>query len=194
MDPTPLPARDRSSLFTNLLLIFLLLIALGLGGYYYHLLHPEFSISSVVQSLVSTAPEDNSLTLTAPTTAPTPLPEKKPPYILPTGAQTYRFSHGADVTGPKPQLVTIDPLDPQPGSTQTISVVIHSTSAVQSAVVIVGTDHQEKTLNLKLSSGDSLKGTYQGSWPVDDTYSQKYFLHYLLKSKTDTFDNTMYLR
>lgn len=194
MDPTLLPARDRSALFTNLLLVFLLLVALGLGGYYYHLLHPEITLSSIVQSLVSTAPENNSLTLTASSATPPPVPTQKNHYVLPTGAQTYRFSHGTEVTGPKPQLVTISPLDPQPGSTQTITLIIHSASPIQNAVVTVGTDNQKKTLNLQLTSGDSFKGTYQGSWQVDDTYDEKYFLHYLLKSENGTFENTMYLR
>ncbi len=116
------------------------------------------------------------------------------PYTLPSGSQTYRFSHGEDVVGPKIQTVTIDPLDPQNNATQTISLEIESESSVQSAVIIVSTDNREKTLNLKLISGDSQKGTYQGSWQVDDTYENKYSFRYILTSETDTFDNTMYLR
>ena len=152
-----------------------------------------FLLQFLLQKKSSTAPKDGSLTLTAPT-APTPLPEKKPPYVLPTGAQTYRFSHGTNVTGPKPQLVTIDPLDPRSGSTQTISVVVHSTSAVQSVVVVIGTDHQEKTLNLQLTSGDSQKGTYQGSWQIDDSYENKYSFRYILTAENSAFNNTMYVR
>lgn len=116
------------------------------------------------------------------------------PYTLPSGSQTYRFSHGEGVVGPKIQIATIDPLDPQNGDTQTITLEIESESPVQSAVIIVSTDNREKTLNLGLISGDSQKGKYQGSWQVDDTYENKYSFRYILTSETGTFDNTMYLR
>ena len=116
------------------------------------------------------------------------------PYTLPSGSQTYRFSHGEDVVGPKIKTVIVDPLDPQPDADQTITLEIESVSPVKSAVIIVATDNREKTLNLKLISGDSLEGAYQASWQVNDTYNARYSFRYILTAEDSIFDNIMYLR
>lgn len=116
------------------------------------------------------------------------------PYTLPSGIQTYRFSHGKDVVGPKIQTVVIDPLDPQPGATQTITLEIESESPMKSVVIVAATDNQEQTLNFKLTAGDSLKGTYQASWQLNDTYDAKYAFRYILTAEDSVFDNIMFLR
>lgn len=166
------------------LLIVLLLVASGTLYYYLRVTYP----SSAAQSPLSEAPSSEAQT---PLSGATP---SKPPYTLPQGPQTYRFSHGKDVTGPKIQVVTIDPLDPKIGSTQTITLEIESPTPLKSAEITLTSDNQEKTLDLKLKSGDSLKGTYTGSWQVDDTFDIKYSVRYLLLSANDKFDNTMYIR
>ncbi len=116
------------------------------------------------------------------------------PYTLPSGIQTYRFSHGEAVVGPKIRTVVIDPLDPAPGADQTITLELESESPVKSVVIIAATDNRKKTLNLKLISGDSLKGAYQASWQPNDTYDVRYSLRYILTAEDSIFDNTMYLR
>ena len=116
------------------------------------------------------------------------------PYTLPSGPQTYRFSHGSNVTGPKIQTMIINPLDPKKGTTQTVTLAINSESPVTKASIIIYSDSQEKDVNLKLISGDFLKGTYQGSWEVNDTYNNKYALRYILKAEKNTFDNVSYFR
>ncbi|MCR4280070.1 MAG: hypothetical protein NUV82_01435 [Candidatus Komeilibacteria bacterium] len=116
------------------------------------------------------------------------------PYTLPSGPQTYRFSHGSNVTGPKIQTMIINPLDPKKGTIQTVTLAINSESPVTKASIIVYSDSQEKNVNLKLISGDFLKGTYQGSWEVNDTYNNKYALRYILKAEKNTFDNVSYFR
>lgn len=116
------------------------------------------------------------------------------PYILPSGIQTYNFSHGKDVKGPKIRTVAIDPLDPEKGATQTFTIDLESESPVTSATIVVITDHKERNIRLELTKGDSLKGVYQGSWQVDDSFDTKYAARYILVSEKDTYDQTMYLR
>lgn len=116
------------------------------------------------------------------------------PYTPPSGPQTYRFSHGKDVIGPKIQTMIIDPLDPKKGATQTITLTINSESPITKASIIVYSDSQEKNIDLKLISGDFLKGDYQGFWQVNDTYNNKYALRYIIKAEKNTFDNITYFR
>ncbi len=125
---------------------------------------------------------------------PTPNSPLGAPYTFPSGIQTYRFSHGKDVVGPKIKTAIIDPLDPQPGATQTITLEIESVSPVKSAVIIAATDNRKETLSLKLISGDFLEGAYQVSWQVKDTYNVRYFFRYILTAEDSVFDNIMYLR
>lgn len=125
---------------------------------------------------------------------PTPPPETPIPYTLPSGSQTYRFSHGSEVKGPKMSSVTIDPLDPQNGAAQTFTIDLESESPVTNADIIIITDNKENSISLKLIEGDPLKGTYQGSWQVNDSFDTKYAARYILKSEKDTYDQVMYMR
>lgn len=140
-------------------------------------------------SLVSIESDKRSRQLSA-----SPSPSPGVPYVLPSGSQTYRFSHGPDVVGPKIQTMTVNPLDPKVGSTQTFTLEIKSESPVTKTSIIIYSDSQEKNVDLKLISGDSLKGVYQGSWNVNDTYNNKYALKYILKTEKNTFDNISYFR
>lgn len=164
------------------LLIALLLVASGSLYYYLRVTSPD---------LFRSVPPSTRLEPLASGLIAGP---SKPPYTLPTGLQTYKFSHGKDVTGPKIQVVTFDPLDPEVGSTQTITLEIESPTPLESAEITLTSDNQERTLALKLKSGDALRGTYQTSWVVDDTFDLKYSVHYLLLTANDKFDNTMYIR
>lgn len=174
---TALPPQPKSHLLP--LLIVLLLVASGTLYYYLRVTYP--SNEAPIPPLASRG------------ATPEPLPSK-PPYVLPSGLQTYRFSHGKNVTGPKVQVVTFDPLDPQVGATQNITLEIESPTPLVSATITITSDNQEKTLDFKRTGGDTLKGTYQASWQVDDTFDLKYSVRYLLLSANDKFDNTMYLR
>ena len=125
---------------------------------------------------------------------PTPPPETPIPYTLPSGSQTYRFSHGSGVKGPKMSSVTIDPLDPQNGADQIVTIDLESESPVTKAQLTIITDSKEKVIDLKLVEGDSNKGKYQGSWKVNDTFNTKYAIRYILRSEKGVYDETMFIR
>lgn len=110
---------------------------------------------------------------------------------LPSGKQTYRFNHGSNVVGPKMQSVTINPLDPQNGDTQTITVEMGSSSLLTKAIITIYTDNKQKEIGLKFVSGDLENGIYQGSWAVNDTYEKRYAFRYILTDSSGTYDNTM---
>lgn len=126
---------------------------------------------------------------TAPMSRVRPTPN---PYKLPRGAQSYTITSGKDVKGPKITNVVIDPLDPKNGTKQTFKVTVES--PVTSAAVTVHTDNKETNVDLKLVSGDSTKGVYQGSWIVDDSYDYVYAFTYVIKGPDGVYDNTMFLR
>jgi len=177
-------------------LIIALVVVLSGGTYFYLKVSYPFLFTDLTTKMVAFK---TSLT-PSPTPVPTPSPSTTNilpsaiPYTLPTGSQTYRYSHGDEVKGPKIQNVTFDPLDAPNGTKQTITLEIESVSPMTDNSIIVSTDNRAKTLNLKLTSGDSTKGTYVTSWTVDDTHDKVYAVRYILKSTGDTYDNTMYLR
>jgi hypothetical protein len=172
------------------LTIALVLVISGSLFYYLKASYPFLfkTITTRVTSMIPTKepPIDYS---NLPVLTPTPIP-----YTLPKGAQKYTFNHGSEVKGPKPVSVTIDPLDPKSGATQTITVDLVSDSPVTSSSLTIITDNNQKDITLEKITGDELKGTYQGSWQVDDSYENRYSFRFLLKSNTGTYDNTMYMR
>jgi len=182
------------------LIVALVVVLCGALFYYLQVSYP-FLFASFSKRL--TQPSEATTISPSPTAPQAPTPSiptpsiptpSKIPYILPTGKQVYRFSHGDQVVGPKIQTLTFDPLDAPSGTKQTITLEIESVSPMTDNSIIVSTDNRAKTLNLKLISGDTTKGTYSVSWTVDDTHDTIYSVRYILKSTTDTYDNTMYLR
>lgn len=129
--------------------------------------------------------------------APNPTMEAVPttiPYKLPTGSQTYRFSNGESVVGPKIQTLIINPLDPAKSGSQTITLTIKHDSPVTSAVVTIITDNNESPLILKLTNGTDTDGTWTGNWTVNDTYNKRYGIKFSLKSSTGNYNNVMFIR
>lgn len=116
------------------------------------------------------------------------------PYKLPTGAQSYSFSTGSEVKGPKIGNVTIDPLDPKIGTKQTFTLTVESESPVTNASVVVNTDNKEENVILKLIEGTAVSGKFQGSWQVNDPYDYIYAFTYIVKADNGVYENTMFLR
>jgi hypothetical protein len=176
-------------------LILALILVLGGTLYYYlRITYPSLfkDISSqltAMQKSFTPTPTPTPEATPSPTSTPTPIP-----YVLPKGAQTYTFSHGSEVKGPKIQSVTISPLDPKEGATQTITLTLESDTPVTSTLLTITTDNQETELQLERKDGDELKGTYATSWKISDTYASKYSFHYVLKNQNDTFDSMMDIR
>ncbi|MEI8233009.1 MAG: hypothetical protein WCG44_04715 [bacterium] len=177
------------------LIVALVVVLCGALFYYLQVSYP-FLFASFSKRL--TQPSEATTISPSPTAPQAPTPSiptpSKIPYILPTGKQVYRFSHGDQVVGPKIQTLTFDPLDAPSGTKQTITLEIESASPMTDNSIIISTDNRAKTLKLKLTSGDTSTGTYSVSWTVDDTHDKVYAVRYILKSTTDTYDNTMYLR
>jgi len=180
---------NTSISLVKILLIVSALAFVALGGanlylYYYkkpaaqQTLKPNtIPAGSVIQAPSKTGP------------SPTPIP-----YKIPGGLQTYRFSNGSEMKGPKIQSATIDPLDPANGAKQTITLEIESDSPVTSTEIIVTTDKKKKNIDLKLTDGDPQKGTYQGSWQINDSYLTMYAFRFIIKSANGTYDNVMRIR
>jgi len=117
-----------------------------------------------------------------------------PPKPLPTGKQVYNFSHGENVTGPKPTKVTINPLDPNKLFSQTLEVIIVHDKPVSIAKITVNTDNESIEHNLELVKGTDTNGTWKGSWKITDTYNQTYSLKFNLESDGEVFDGSMVFR
>ena len=133
------------------------------------------------------------ITTTSNTPTPTPTVTKSR-IILPSGEQIYTFSHGDLVVGPKIKTATINSLVPNTGDTQTISVVIKHNSPVTSAQATVNMDNFSQTYPLKLVTGTSSDGTWEGSWPVESTYETQYSIKFKLTSDTGDYNGGLTFR
>ena len=126
-----------------------------------------------------------------PTPSPTPPPRKL--YPLPTGTVTWAFSHGPDVTGPKIQTATIDPVTPNKGGTQTVTITVKHDSPV-TATVTEFTDTTHQSFPMKLTAGTPTDGTWTASWKLNDTYNATYHIDFLLQSSTGNWSGALTFR
>lgn len=119
---------------------------------------------------------------------------KKTPLPLPQGPQTYRYSHGKDVLGPKPQMVQLSTIDPGLNGKQKIEVTIIHDSPVTEAAVNLMTDNKVERHLLTRISGTDMNGVWEGEWVVDDTYLDRFFLQFDLKSKNSSYKDGLSFR
>jgi hypothetical protein len=148
--------------------------------------HIISSIQSIFAPKPTTTTADNNVTA-SPTPKPTIIP-------LPEGPQSYRFSYGSEVVGPKISRLTVNPLTPEPGTNQTITIEAGHTTPITEVVVEVITDEETKTHKLSKSDGNELQGSWTGTWNINTPYNYQYGFHLVLKSSDSTYDNTMWLR
>jgi hypothetical protein len=163
----------------NLLLLVILLVLLGATYLYLQGYLTSGSQPLMVESLFRSKKSE-----------PTPSPSPQPQTIvkLPEGKQVYRFSHGQDVVGPKPASITIDPLTPQTGQTQTVTIAVDADTPAETVTVEVISDNKTVPHQLKLKNE-----VWQGSWTIDDSYDQKYGLHLILAG-AENYDEIMWLK
>lgn len=102
---------------------------------------------------------------------------------LPTGRQPFTISSG-EKNVPRITGGYIDPYDPKIGAAQTIAVNVEDENPVDSVRVAIETDRGSKTHLLKLASGTRNKGTWEGSWRIDDSYNQRYRAILIATSRT----------
>lgn len=162
--------RPKKNLLPAILIVSLLIILYALASYLI-IFRPARKIQQPPIAMIT----------------PTPSPTPKP---LPSGKQTYRFSHGQNVTGPKPQTVVVDPLTPAPGEKQTVTVIIASDSPIIEAKATLDTDHDSNIYPLTASQGE----TWEATWTINDSYDYTYYLHLFLKSADGTFENGLRFR
>lgn len=125
------------------------------------------------------------------TPSPTPKPTIKP---LPKGRQIYNYSHGDQVTGPKPSSATIDPIDPNLNEEQYLSIKVEHDKEVKSAVATVITDNQQKEYKMELISGTKTNGVWGAKWKMRDSYKYKYQIEYIFKSGNEIHEGALTFR
>ena len=154
------------------------------------MLNPFSSLKEKYQAAMTSGSRERKQQ-TTPTSSPSPSPS--PMYLAP-GKQTYHISHGDKVTGPKPSKLVIDPINPTPDQKTTITVDISSNSDITKAQIILVTDNDSQTLDLKLIQGDKQTGIWQTTAKIKDTYLYKYLLNFNLQSSTGTYTGGLTFR
>lgn len=165
---------------------------LGSGYFYLNLTSPsslkQISFTSLRNKMLTTKPtiiEDTSAQIEEPTPSIVPLP---------TGLQSYEFTHGAQVVGPKVAKIIYDPLTPSAGGTQKVTLTAAYSAPITDVVLTIVSDHLITPHTLSLTSGTTTDGTWTGSWVIDDTLDTRYAARTTLKSTKDTHDSAMWFR
>ena len=108
------------------------------------------------------------------------------PYPLPQGPQTYPFSYGSAITGPKPDEVTINPYDPKKGEQQTFTVKIKYSKPITYGAIQLTTDTKKtKVYPMTLTSGTTTDGVWSATITTDDTHDYIYNVGLDFQSSTE---------
>lgn len=177
------------------IIVLALLLYAGLNAWIYFYGTQLFTFNPFVKkalTTVSIVKEQGFGKIATPT--PKLLPETFPTYALPSGRQQWTFEHGNGVTGPKIQTATVNPLTPNKGDKQTITITIKNDTPVTVARATVFTDGQQNRLDLKLSGGTPTDGTWEGSLTMNDTYKIIYHIDFHLESATNRWDGALRFR
>jgi hypothetical protein len=126
--------------------------------------------------------------------APSSESSSKPVKNIGSGEQTFQFSHGPKVTGPKPQQVSLNPIDPQQGQPITITLVLKNDSPITKADTVIHTDNDTQNQAMKLIEGDKTNGTWQLETKIKDTYLHTYKIYFDLQSTTGNYNSGLTLR
>lgn len=196
--------KKPSSLLFKIELAVLVVLLSGVGILAWRLAPEEVRASilsapnkvvSYISNLIAKNNQLSSSGLAENSPAASPTPTPKPTIVpLPEGSQTYRFSNGSKVVGPKISSLTIDPLTPNQGDTQTVTLSAMHTSAITSVTIEVITDHKTEKHTLTQKSGTSVDGSWEGAWTMNDTFDYTYGLRLVLTSSEGIYDNTMWFR
>jgi len=125
---------------------------------------------------------------------PKPSPSPRPIKDIGTGEQTFNFSHGSEVLGPKLGQVTLTPIDPKIGETQTITTTLKHDSPITLAKVNIQTDNNTTIKDLKLVAGTNTNGTWQATIKYKDSYDYNYYIKFNLQSTTGNYEGGLRLR
>lgn len=172
---------------TLLILSSILLIILAITGYlgYQYFSQTPLDLSAISNKFKAATDSNSKVS-----------PELSPKPIKPIGAgdQTFQFSHSPKVIGPKPQQVILSPIDPQENQSIKITVIIKNDSPVTKADLVIYTDNDTQTKELKLIDGDKTNGTWQAELKLNDTYQYIYKIYFDLQSTTGNYNSGLTLR
>ena len=80
---------------------------------------------------------------------------------------------------------SFDPLAYKKGETQVVEVKIENEIPVDEVKVTMITDNYSKTYELELIEGTTKKGTWRGSWVVQDSYDSQYQAELYAKNESE---------
>jgi len=127
----------------------------------------------------------------APAPSPSPLPSPRP---IPHGAKGFTVGQ-SDKTVPQFSKGSIDPYDPAPGATQTVTINVKHSQPITKITAVLKTDNaSSQPYSFKLVKGSDTNGEWQGSWQVEDTYLYTYALTLNAASASDPASVTITLR
>jgi len=141
--------------------------------------------SKKLPGLVSNKPSPTptpTLSLSQPTAR--PIPNGKRRFVI-NGGKRY---------APQFKKGFIDPLTPKKGEKQTVGIEIENPVPVSSVILTMLTDHKKTDIPMKLTAGTEKKGTWQGSWQVDDNYLQNYQLKLIAEASNGKQETTITIR
>ena len=171
-----MPANNKNIIILSSILAVLLLLTGFLGFKYFTGGTLDLAtISDKFQAATDSKPES--------------IPPKTSPKPIGSGLQEFNFNHGNQVTGPKLIKVIVNPIDPQPGQTQTITATIKNDSPLTKANLIIETDHDITIQAMSLN-----KDTYQADIKLKDTYDYNYYIKFDLQSPTGNYSGGLRLR
>lgn len=116
------------------------------------------------------------------------------PLPLAKGFQSWKFSYGDAVVGPKIGTATIDTLTPPPGSTQTLTLTIKNQTPVIKALATVYTDNSHESYELAVTKGTTYDGTWQGIWKLTDSTDCIYRIEFDLRSSSGNWTGALTFR
>ena len=124
---------------------------------------------------------------------PTPTPTPTPIPFTHKGSMKFTISSGGG-DGPKMTKCAIDPLDFSSSPKQTFTVDVTHGTPVTSVTAVWVSDNKQKDVALNLATGSATKGTWEGSWSVDDTAWYRYQIAVRATDGTNTSTVTVTLR
>lgn len=157
-------------------LILLLSLAFIFSAGIYIAVSPDISLKSLFEKIFKRPAQEEQNVWSAYTTTPPPIA---------TGIQLYRIS-GGDPTLPVISEVVVDPLDPQVGQNQTVTVKANGPTPIKEVIVRLRLDN-ENNFEYKLapSAGTPTNGEWKGSWNFPHTYNLTYRFNVITRNENN---------
>lgn len=162
-------------------LVFLIVFVLVLGGSAWGYLQYKKMQNQTAKPLLSSDAQVAKKT-------------KYPPLPLAQGPQTYTGSFGTDFKGIRPTVIQLTTIDPGMNGKQKVDVTIVNDSPITNVSANVKTDNKITNHPMIKVSGTDMNGVWEGEWVVDDTYQNRWFLEFDIKSATGSYKDGLAFR